>query len=98
MAVWLESGAGDLGRGGSRLSVTDMRSAHCQSCEFASWATARCGWSATSSSMIMARALSARSLFVVTFMPGVGVRMQLAASTRSPSISTMHARQFPSAR
>ena len=35
MAAWLGIGPGDLGRGGSRLSVTDMRSAHCQSCEFA---------------------------------------------------------------
>jgi hypothetical protein len=31
-------------------------------------------------------------------MPAVGVRMQLAASTRSPSISTMQARQLPSGR
>ena len=35
---------------------------------------------------------------VFTFMPAVGLRMQEAASTRSPSISTMQARQLPSAR
>jgi hypothetical protein len=31
-------------------------------------------------------------------MPAVGVRQQLGASTRSPSISTMHERQLPSGR
>jgi hypothetical protein len=31
-------------------------------------------------------------------MPAVGWRMHEAASTRSPSISTMQARQLPSAR
>ena len=40
----------------------------------------------------------ARSDAVFTFMPAVGVRMQLAASTRSPSTSTMQARQLPSGR
>ena len=43
-------------------------------------------------------AVFARSVCVLTLMPAVGVRMQLAASTRSPSISTMQARQLPSAR
>ena len=33
-----------------------------------------------------------------TFMPTLGVRLQDAASTRSPSISTMQARQLPSGR
>ena len=42
--------------------------------------------------------LSTRSLSVVTFMPAVGVRQHDGASTRSPLISTMHARQLPSAR
>ena len=45
-----------------------------------------------------ARAVVARSVWVFTFMPGVGVRMQLAASTRSPSTSTMQTRQLPSGR
>ena len=44
------------------------------------------------------RALLARSVWVLTFIPGVGVRMQLAASTRSPSTSTMQTRQLPSGR
>ncbi len=44
------------------------------------------------------RACRARSDADLTFMPSVGLRMQLAASTRSPSISTMQARQLPSAR
>ena len=35
---------------------------------------------------------------IFTFMPTVGVRLQDAASTRSPSISTMQARQLPSGR
>ena len=33
-----------------------------------------------------------------TFMPGATLRWQEAASTRSPSTSTMHARQLPSGR
>jgi hypothetical protein len=40
----------------------------------------------------------ARSLALLTFIPAVGLRMQEAASTRSPSISTMQARQLPSGR
>jgi hypothetical protein len=46
----------------------------------------------------MLRAARARSDAVFTVMPFAGLRMQLAASTRSPSISTMQARQLPSAR
>ena len=57
----------------------------------------RSGWSATSSSNTILRAVLARSVAVFTFMPAAGLRMQLAASTRSPSISTMQARQLPSA-
>ena len=38
---------------------------------------------------------TARSLSVVTFMLLEGCRQQEGASTRSPSISTMQARQFP---
>ena len=45
-----------------------------------------------------ARAVLARWLEALTFMPLAGLRMQLAASTRSPSISTMQARQLPSGR
>ena len=46
----------------------------------------------------MRRAVFARVESVLTFMPAVGLRMHEAASTRSPSISTMQARQLPSAR
>ena len=48
--------------------------------------------------MTILRAVRARSDAVTTFIPGAGLRMQEAASTRSPSISTMQARQLPSAR
>ncbi len=48
--------------------------------------------------MTMRRAVRARSEAVTTFIPAVGFLMQDAASTRSPSISTMQARQLPSAR
>ena len=44
------------------------------------------------------RAFSARSVVVLTTMPSEGVRMHDAASTRSPSISTIQARQLPSLR
>ena len=40
----------------------------------------------------------ARRSPIFTFMPTLGVRLQDAASTRSPSISTMQARQLPSGR
>ncbi len=63
-----------------------------------SCATSIAGWSVSSSSATILRAVLARSVWVLTFMPGVGVRMQLAASTRSPSISTMQTRQLPSGR
>jgi hypothetical protein len=59
---------------------------------------ARSGWSASRSSKTIWREAFARSEAVFTFMPAVGLRMQLAASTRSPSISTMQARQLPSGR
>jgi len=44
------------------------------------------------------RAAVARSVWVLTFMPGRGSRMQEAARVRSPSTSTMQARQLPSPR
>ena len=73
-------------------------SAQAHSSELGSWALSRAGWSASSSSMTMARARAARSLALCTTMPASGWRTQEAASTRSPSISTMQARQLPSAR
>jgi hypothetical protein len=41
---------------------------------------------------------TARALSVVTSMPGAGLRQHDGAKTRSPLISTMHARQLPSGR
>ena len=97
MAVWLVSGA-QVSRAGKRLSVTPMSEAQFQNLLSGSCDVARSGWSATSSSKTMPRAFSARSLALFTTMPSRGSRMQEAASTRSPSISTMQARQLPSAR
>jgi hypothetical protein len=48
--------------------------------------------------MTMRRAFTARSVVVLTTISGAGFRMHDAARTRSPSISTMQARQLPSAR
>ena len=97
IAGWLGSGA-TAGRHGSRLSVTSMRSAHCHSLESCWCATSRAGWSATSISITIRREARARSVAVCTTMPGAARRWHEAASTRSPSTSTMHARQLPSAR
>ncbi len=100
MATWLASRSGmrSGSSAGKRLVVTPWASAMSQRCDERSWAVSRAGWSATSSSITILRALVARSERVCTTMPGVGVRMQEAARTRSPSISTMQARQLPSAR
>ena len=97
MAGWLRSGGG-VARRGKRPASIFWRLAIFQSSESGSCATASAGWSASSSSATMRRAVLARSVWVLTFMPGVGVRMQLAASTRSPSTSTMQTRQLPSGR
>src|SRR5215831_12731550 len=93
IAGWLRSGAG-AARRGNRLVVTPCRSAVSQNSDCGSCATSLGGWSVSNSSTTMRRAVLARWVCVLTFMPGVGVRMQLAASTRSPSISTMQTRQF----
>jgi hypothetical protein len=97
IAGWLRSGAG-AARRGKRLAVTFCRSAVSQNSDFGSCATSLGGWSVSNNSTTMRLALCARLVCVLTFMPGVGVRMQLAASTRSPSISTMQTRQLPSGR
>ncbi len=83
---------------GKRLSVTSTFSAQCQNFESGSCEVARAGWSATSNSITIFCAATARALSDFTFMPTLGVRLQEAASTRSPSISTMQARQLPSGR
>jgi hypothetical protein len=97
MAGWLESGAG-ASRPGKRLVVTPIRCAHSQSLDSGSGDTSRCSWSASSSSITVRRAPAARSEAVRTWMPDVGRRMHEATSARSPSISTTHRRQLPSAR
>jgi hypothetical protein len=53
------------------------------------------GMSDSSSSSTSFCDLTARSLRLETFMPAVGTRQHEGASTRSPSISTTQARQFP---
>ena len=53
--------------------------------------------SACSSSSTSFCDFSARSLSVVTFMPGVAERQHDGASVRSPAISTTQARQLPTA-
>ena len=100
IATWLSSSSGTCSRGraGKRLAATPCASAMAQRWLERSCASARGGWSASSSSITIARALTARSEAVRTTMPAAGLRMQEAASTRSPSISTMQARQLPSGR
>ena len=72
--------------------------AQVQKADWPSGPVSRAGMSAASSSKTMRRALSARSVAVATTMPSAGLRMQEAARFFSPSISTMQARQLPSAR
>ena len=97
MAGWLRSASG-VARWPKRLADTFMRSAQAQNFDCGSCDVSRLGWSEINSSNTICRAVLARSETAFTFMPGDGLRMQLAASTRSPSISTMQARQLPSAR
>ncbi len=97
IAGWLAS-VSQRSAAGKRLSVTPVVSAQCQNFESGSWLVSRAGWSATSSSITIFCADTARADSVFTFMPTEGVRLQDAASTRSPSISTMQARQLPSGR
>src|SRR5579862_5234562 len=78
MAGWLASGC-QRSADGKRLCDREMKSAWLQKCEVGSWEVARCGWSASNSSITMARALDARSVAVFTFMPTPGVRLQDAA-------------------
>ena len=100
IATWLRSGAGTacVSRRGKRPGSMFWRLAIFHNSESGSWAWAASGWSVISNSATMRRAVLARSVWVLTFMPGAGVRMQLAAKTRSPSISTMQTRQLPSGR
>jgi len=97
MALWLASSAG-RSPAGKREADSPILSVQFQNFESGSCEVARAGWSASSSSKTMARDFFVRSEAVATFIPAAGLRMQEAASTRSPSISTMQARQLPSGR
>ena len=97
MAGWLGSCV-QRSTAGKRLSVTPVLSAQAQNGEVGSCDVSRAGWSDTSSSITMACAFFARSVWLRTFMPTAGMRLHDGASTRSPSISTMHTRQLPSGR
>jgi hypothetical protein len=72
--------------------------AHCQNADWLSGPSAAGRMLLARSSNTICRDFAARSVPVLTTMPWVGWRMQEAASTRSPSMSTMQARQLPSVR
>jgi hypothetical protein len=72
--------------------------AHSQNADWLSGLSSCGRMSLASSSNTISRDFCARSVSVRTTMPSVGRRMQEAARVLSPSISTMQARQFPSAR
>ena len=98
IAGWLVSRGGAGSEAGKRLAVRPAESTWLQKAASGSGARSRGGWSASSSSSTIARAATARSLAVLTTIPGSGTRRQDAARTRSPLTSTMQARQLPSAR
>ena len=83
---------------GKRGAPRPVASACAQNGALGSGEASRAGMSEASSSITRRRLDSARSEAVRTTMPSAGLRMQEAASTRSPSTSTMQARQLPSAR
>ena len=98
MAECVTSATGRSSRGKRLVGVTPMASTQFQNLDLGSWLVSRAGWSAISSSNTISRDFFARSEAVFTFMPAAALRWQEAASTRSPSTSTMQARQLPSAR
>ena len=75
-----------------------IASARCQKSSSESVLYDRSGMSDASSSTIIFCECTARALSLATSMPAVGCRQHDGASTRSPLISTMHARQLPSGR
>ena len=97
IAGWLGS-CSHLFAAGNRLSVTSTFPAHCQNALVGSCDVACAGWSLTSSSITILPRLGRPLRRVCTFMPTAGIRLHDGASTRSPSISTMQTRQFPSGR
>jgi len=92
------SGAGCPSSAGKREPSRPRRRVQRAKPPVASRASAPSGWSARSISNTRRRVRLARSEAVLTFMPSRGARMQEAARTRSPSISTMQMRQLPSGR
>ena len=97
IAGWLASAAGRRGSGAKR-EVVRPRCRDQRAKPPVSSRAAAPGWSASSSSNTIRRAWRARSEALSTTMPATGLRMQEAASTRSPFTSTRQARQLPSGR
>ena len=81
------------------VAVTPIASTQSQKLGFGIVRIRAPGWSASSSSNTISRDFTARSDWPSSpSCPAAALRMQEAASTRSPSTSTMQARQLPSAR
>ncbi len=106
-ATWMAGWERSAGRGaGASVAASVAAAAGSCICSTSSqkWLersglSARAGWCSSSSSSTPSRACRARvELALRTTMPGRASRMQEAARVRSPSISTMQARQLPSAR
>ena len=97
IAGWLRSGGG-RSPAGNRLDATPTASAQRQNFESGSCDRGAVGLVGHEQLEDHCAGLSARTESVVTRIPDFGLRMHEAASTRSPSISTMQARQLPSGR
>ena len=80
------------------LPAMPIDDAHCQKFDWLSGPASADRMLLAKSSKTISRDFLARSVSVLTTMPVAGLRMHEAASTRSPSISTMQARQLPSGR
>ncbi len=108
-ATWMAGWERSAGRGegaGASVAASVVAAAGSRICSTSSqkWLersglSARAGWCSSSSSSTPSRACRARAeLALCTTMPARASRMQDAARVRSPSISTMQARQLPSGR
>ena len=104
-ATWMAGWERSAGRGeGAGASVAASAGSCICSTSSQKWLersglSARAGWCSSSSSSTPSRACRARAeLALCTTMPARASRMQDAARVRSPSISTMQARQLPSGR
>ena len=99
IAGWARVGGATAGRHGNRLSVTSMRSAHCHSLRIVLVRDlARRLIGDEHLHHHAPRGLRALGGGVYHHARRYARRWHEAASTRSPSTSTMHARQLPSAR